>query len=514
MATYEMRVINEIVRTRTMEEARKAGFHAGLVKDPEALGIYNYLEQVYNNRASMRQVPLPEEIQRKFPYFRQISDQEGQNNIGVLVQALKMRSMETDLMRVRDLFNELLEDKSEEEALSLLIAQLPHLITKYKRSSGFGITEILAGMKKSYEGVRSGLALGIPWPWECLTEDTLGKNKGDFIVFYGRMKSAKTWLLLKSAVDDYVKYHQRVIIWSREMDARKMQLRIASIMAGVDYQLLKKGKLPGAVYRRAVRTLEAMALADLEAKSDVHLRSKRGYADLIVLAGPDAPRNIAELQAAVKMYQPDILYLDSFYHLESDRARGNSQMWAKIQYLSEDIKGIALDEDIPIVAVAQANRSGEKGKGEDLTEVAGGDAIAREADLMIRVIKKQSFELPQPKNRLKMPLKWGDKRIPKKCLNGDCDDDKNEDVPLTGMELVLVLPGNREGVLEAFTLEAVPGYKFEVINDRLSGAAARALLDKDQKRPEKEIRKGGTRPKPKEEEPEIPFSFDFRKGAK
>jgi len=520
MATMDMRVISEMIRTRTMEEAKKAGFHEDLIKDADALTIYRFINEHYNNRTTYKQIPAIEEIKRRFGFFTMVSNDPLANSVGSMVQHLKMRAMETDLVSIRDMFDELIADNSEEDALNVLVAQLPNLIKKYKKSAGFGVSGILEGMKAAYEGARSGAALGIPWPWDCLTEDTLGKNKGDFVVFYGRMKSMKTWLILKCAVDDYIKYNQRVIIWSREMDARKMQLRLASLIAGVDYQLLKKGTLPPNLYRKAVNTIEQLERKAIVAEEDKQLRGRRGYADLIVLAGPDAPRSVEDLKGAIGNYQPDVVYLDSFYHMQTGRAGKTSQMWAQLQYLAEDIKGLALDENIPIIGAAQANRLGEKLQGENLTEMAGSDAIAREADLLIRVIKKGSFEVEGMPGEVKTPFKVKVSKkmaeragIPTKCR-------LDSDTPLTGAELVLILPGNREGVLEAFSIHCIPGYNFEVTNSHMSGESARDLLSRDDKETSREIRKGGSdgkkRPKAKkqDDQPEIPFSLDFRKKGK
>jgi len=91
-----------------------------------------------------------------------------------------------------------------------------------------------------------------------LTEDTLGKRPGDLIIFYARMKMMKTWVMLCCAIHDFMVNRCRVLIWSKEMSKDKMALRIASLIAKVDYQLFKKGKLPPVVYEKACRILESL----------------------------------------------------------------------------------------------------------------------------------------------------------------------------------------------------------------------------------------------------------------
>jgi hypothetical protein len=149
---------------------------------------------------------------------------------------------------------------------------------------------------------------------------------------------------------------------------------------------------------------------------------------------------------------------------------------------------MAEDESLPVVAVHQANRLGEKTHGNTMVDMSDSDVIAREADLIIRVIKRRGKELyeddyeveienakreaairkaerPQiGRPRIKLPKKV-EEEIAKQETQQDLSED---DAPRVGAELALVLPGNREGILDAFTIHAVPGYNFEFISSDYS----------------------------------------------
>lgn len=502
MASLEMRIISEILRTRTLKEAIVAGLREDYFKDPEALAIYQYISAHYNNRSTMRQMPLLDDIRARFRSFDMVYNDPEAGTIASMISSLRMAAQSNDVLKLANTFYELAQE-DHDKALNLLVAHIPSIMKKYKAGKGFTITDIAEGVKSAYEGVKNGTALGIPWPWECLTKDTLGKNKGDFIVFYGRMKSLKTWLMLKCAVDDYLLHNQRVLIWSREMDSRKLQLRLGSLIAGVDYQLLKNGDLPRHLYQKAIDILQGMSEQFIQAESDHEFRAKMGYADLVVLCGTDAPKDLNGVKGAIERYQPDIVYLDSFYHLETARAEKVSAYWNKIQYLSEDIKSLALDLNIPIVGAAQANRIGEKLMGENLTEMAGGDAIAREADLVIRVIKGKNLQLNEPEYE----------NVRRHPMISICQKRPWPDLPVrTGAELTLILPGNREGVLEAFKIHAIPGYNFTVIESRMSSDEAREQLVKDDQETNREIQRAAAKKAnvnkgarmPKDTQPDIP----------
>jgi hypothetical protein len=228
------------------------------------------------------------------------------------------------------------------------------------------------------------------------------------------------------------------------------------------------------------------------AEADKETRGARGYADLIVLCGHDAPRGMKDLEAAVKSYQPDVLYLDSFYHLDSQRAGKTSQEWSKIQYVAEDIKSLALDMNIPVIGAAQANRLGEKLMGDNLTEMAGSDAIAREADLLIRIVKqKKNIPLNEieyegrGRPTVGRTVKVADSLIVKSAIPSKID--LGDKPPRTGAKLALILPGNREGVLDAFTVFAIPGYNFEVDQEHFSSETVAKWVKEDNEETKKEV---------------------------
>jgi intein/homing endonuclease len=296
-----------------------------------------------------------------------------------------------------------------------------------------------------------------------------------------------TWLMLYCAVHDYLENNARVLIWSREMNKEKCCLRLASLFARVDYQLFKKGKLPQAVQRRAWQAFEKLmdeGFGDYDAKDEDGNLVQR---QMILLCGRDAPKSMNEVQGFIQEYQPDIGYLDSFYHMETANMHGIRQRWHRFAVLSEDTKSLAEEECIPIVAVHQANRLGDKTFGNTMSDIADTDVLAREADLIMRVLKRagqalheDDYEVAIEQERLATAARRAEKnrpgrpriKVPKRLEEeerlrklAEIDD---EEAPRIGAELALVLPGNREGVLNALTIHAVPGYNFELIGSDYS----------------------------------------------
>jgi hypothetical protein len=321
------------------------------------------------------------------------------------------------------------------------------------------------------------------------------------------MKTMKTWVMLYCAAVDYLEHNCRVAIWSKEMAKEKLTLRMAALFAKVDYQLFKKGKLPKKLERRAMDALRN--LRTVTRNEDGTTTLNKGKGDIMLMCGRDAPRTVEDLKSVLSSFRPDVVYLDSFYHLDSARANSN-QRWQRIAALAEDIKELAEELRVPIIAVHQANRLGEKTHGNTLADVADADVIAREADLIIRVIMKkgarglreEDYEVatekeaaqmsppvagpvftPRPVARLGTLL---DPVIPKEVepdpvIAENVKRLREMDTGRTGAELALVLGGNREGTLEAFTIFAVPGYNFKISNMNCSEEDIRKWVEQDAK---------------------------------
>lgn len=483
MASLDFRVLSQILHTPgNMGRALRAGLRPETFQDPDARAIFRFVEGHYRNSETFKKVPLIETVESRFPSFRLAVRAEDYDNVETLVKELKAKALSNDLTRLAAEFAEQVDDDAQ-GALQAMMNSLPAIAQRFHSSGGFGIQDIYEGFEQHLADAASGAIYGIPWIWEPLTEDTLGKNKGDFTVFYGRMKSMKTWMLLANMAADYALFNSRVLFWSREMDKRKIVLRMASILAGVDYQLLKKAKLPRPLRERARKILKELTVQTNQALTadprKLKDRLNSGVRDIVLLVGRHAPKTFAQFAVEIDRYQPDVVYVDSFYHMESERTSPKMAHWLKIQCIAEDLKGLALDEEVPIIGAAQANREGEKIMGGNLTEMAGSDAISRECDHAIRVIKRpRNLVLNEPEYEGGAHYARGKILLPHQRS-------PNEVPTRIGAELALLMPGNREGTLDGIKIKAVPGYNWQFM-DFLTVEQTKMWVEEDAKEAKRE----------------------------
>jgi len=510
MAGIEYRVLTEILKDKSLEEPLKLGLETSHFKDPEAQQIYDYIYNHWFAPQTTRTVPSIQSIRRQWTSFKPTDRlKEESSELKPLIHELKMKSFSADARTLANYFQEVVTEGTADDQALAVKAMKNHLDDLVYRLHGSNrIT--LAGMadmaKRHYRLAQAGSNFGIPWPWQPLTEDTRGKNAGEFTVFYGRMKSMKTWLLLYCAAMDFLLYNQRVLIWSREMNEEQISLRLASILARVDYQLFKKGRLPKRLENRMILTLEELTQERLQAQ-ELKAAGGKAFRDITILAGRGTPKLTTELQGAIMEYQPTVVYLDSFYHLHSSKEKESSQRWSRIATIAEEVKSMAQDNGIPIVATHQANRDGEKNPG-GLMDLADSDVIAREADLVIRILKRKGHALHEDEyevelarqkqlqsSRPRLRIKASQLTnlvVPKKAMLPEQmqqTQSTEEGNVRVGAEIMLIVGGNREGVLEGFTIHAIPGYNFKIIQSYCSSDDVKKWVEIDDEEAVKETDK-------------------------
>jgi replicative DNA helicase len=500
MAAIEDRVLTELLTLGSLQPAFKHGLTEKHFMDFDRRQIFEFMRNYWNNPTTARTLPTFGRIRKKWPSFQPTALSDEADTLPRLINELKMRSLQSDTLGMADYFRELAEDDPV-EAVHALKAGLRDLEIRTDKapSPPIGLQGIAEIAREQYYGAKSGVLYGIPWPWKCLTEDTLGKRPGDFIVLYGRMKSLKTWIATYCAGYDFLVNKRRVAFWSKEMSKEKLGLRMAGTLAGVDYHLFKAGCLPPQLEERTFRILDQ--LSQHKTRSQIEGEAELGVADIMLMAGRGAPKTLDDLKDVVEEFQPDIVYLDSFYHIDSSRSGGLTERWKRVSALAEDVKEWAEELTLPVVAVHQANRFGEKTYGNTLADMADADVIAREADLIIRVVvnpamvelHEEEYEkeltrlIIRARNIMRKPkyrptIKLG-KSDPRRDLS------KKELIRLKekidsrrGAELALVPGGNREGILPGFIIRAVPAYDFRVIDENPSMSEIKKWVKEDDTR--------------------------------
>ena len=118
--------------------------------------------------------------------------------------------------------------------------------------------------------------------------------------------------------------------------------------------------------------------------------------------------------ALKKSFKPDIIFIDYLNICASSRYRGNSTVnsYSYIKAIAEELRGLAVESNVPIVSATQTTRSGYGNSDVDLTDTSESFGLPATADLMLALISNEEMEemgqimIKQLKNRYNDPTMY------------------------------------------------------------------------------------------------------------
>ena len=145
--------------------------------------------------------------------------------------------------------------------------------------------------------------------------------------------------------------------------------------------------------------------------------SKKTQGTLIIKEYPTASAHSGHFKSLLnelalkKSFRPDIIFIDYLNICASSRYRGNSNVnsYSYIKSIAEELRGLAVEANVPIVSATQTTRSGYASSDVDLTDTSESFGLPATADLMFALISTDELQelgqimVKQLKNRYNDP---------------------------------------------------------------------------------------------------------------
>ena len=145
--------------------------------------------------------------------------------------------------------------------------------------------------------------------------------------------------------------------------------------------------------------------------------AKKTQGTLIIKEYPTASAHSGHFKALLnelalkKSFKPDIIFIDYLNICASSRYRQNSSVnsYSFIKAIAEELRGLAVESNLPIVSATQTTRSGFGSSDVDLTDTSESFGLPATADLMFALISTEELEslnqimVKQLKNRYNDP---------------------------------------------------------------------------------------------------------------
>ena len=145
--------------------------------------------------------------------------------------------------------------------------------------------------------------------------------------------------------------------------------------------------------------------------------SEKTQGTLIIKEYPTASAHSGHFKALLqelalkKSFKPDIIFIDYLNICASSRYRAGSNVnsYSYIKAIAEELRGLAVEANLPIVSATQTTRSGFASSDVDLTDTSESFGLPATADLMFALISTEELEglnqilVKQLKNRYNDP---------------------------------------------------------------------------------------------------------------
>ena len=377
MAGAEMQLVCKIIKTGELRRVIEWGISEEDFLNLETKGIFKQLIAIYTNPETQGSVLGPRLAQEK---FGQLNVEEVDTHTTIEHLCLEVRNRRLS-KEIKDGAQRAIEaaELSPLEALSILqLTAAGAMRLDAGKQTDVDFSTGMDQMVEEYYQTKSGAVSGkFRWPWAPLQDETGGGQEDDYIVFYGRPKSMKSWVLC-FLIAWMVAEGIPVLVYTKEMTTKNIYKRIAAFLAAVPYDDVRKGKLtPQQEAYLLYWQQEAKRLA--------------GQNRLIVLSAKDvAGRDtVSWLRSKVEKYSPQVIFVDGLYLMSPENPK-LTKTNERVESISRAMRALILDAKVPVLATMQANRLAAKHDKAEFDEIAFSDSLSQDCTMAIRVIKDKN----------------------------------------------------------------------------------------------------------------------------
>lgn len=230
---------------------------------------------------------------------------------------------------------------------------------------------------------------GIPTGFKSLDELLSGYNKSDLITIAGRPSQGKSAFAM-SCVRRAAMLGYKCGVFSLEMKKEQLFERMLCGLARANLKQLRDGHLAPQKWSDIIA-----AAAELE-KAGIYIDDTPGI-------------SITELRARAKKlsqkYGLDMLMVDYIQLVESTNASREQE----IAHISRSLKKLAMELDIPILALSQMNRDIEKRekafRTPKLSDLRESGSIEQNSDIVLFIHREDYYDGPTNEDNIVVPVK-------------------------------------------------------------------------------------------------------------
>lgn len=212
---------------------------------------------------------------------------------------------------------------------------------------------------------------------------------GEFIVIVARTNQGKSWMIQKISTHVW-QLGKNVGYFAPEMDSNRAGYRFDTLLNHFSNRALMWGKddVKEDEYRQYADKLK-------DNKNKFLVATPRDFNGVVT---------VSKLKTWVKQAKLDFLAIDGLTYMSDERGKRNDNKATALTNITEDLRSLSLELEIPVIAVIQANRGAIKQDDDegtpDLEHIKDSDGVGHNATKVfsIRQLKESVLEIEIKKN--------------------------------------------------------------------------------------------------------------------
>ena len=251
-----------------------------------------------------------------------------------------------------------------------------------QQKKGSGPQDIKTVLKKAVDRIdelykNKNSLTGLTTGFEELDKMTSGLQPSDMVVVAGRPSMGKTTFAMNLCENVALKAHKPVLVFSMEMPADSIVMRMLSSLGRINQTSIRSGRLDQDDWPRITSAIQMLSeqkffIDDTPALSPLELRTR-------------ARRVARECGGQLGMIMIDYLQLM--------QVPGADSRVNEISEISRSLKGLAKELNCPVVALSQLNRSLEQrpNKRPVMSDLRESGAIEQDADVIMFLYRDEVY---------------------------------------------------------------------------------------------------------------------------
>lgn len=251
-----------------------------------------------------------------------------------------------------------------------------------QQKKGSGPQDIKTVLKKAVDRIdelykNKNSLTGLTTGFEELDKMTSGLQPSDMVVVAGRPSMGKTTFAMNLCENVALKSHKPVLVFSMEMPADAIVMRMLSSLGRINQTSIRSGRLDQDDWPRITSAIQMLSeqkffIDDTPALSPLELRTR-------------ARRVARECGGQLGMIMIDYLQLM--------QVPGADSRVNEISEISRSLKGLAKELNCPVVALSQLNRSLEQrpNKRPVMSDLRESGAIEQDADVIMFLYRDEVY---------------------------------------------------------------------------------------------------------------------------